>query len=107
MAPRDPRDPRDSVPRDEFPSEETTAVRTVRFLEARTQRLELRDANMYGVEGNDGEWQRHKKEHDAMKVKVEVLEAFRGKVLLLVTLGGSVLGIIAGFAAVAVEHAFR
>ena len=102
MSPRDP-----NVPRGEFDSETPTGVRQLQFVEARVQRLELRDANMFGIDGGDGEWQRHKREHDAMRVKVEILEAFRGKALLLVTLGGSILGVVAGFAAILVEKAFH
>jgi hypothetical protein len=96
------------VPRDEFDTETPTGVRVLRVLEARVQRLEMRDANMFGIEGNeDGQWQRHKKEHEAMREVVNKLDAFKGKAMLLVTLGGSALGIIAGFAAVLVEKAFH
>lgn len=93
---------------DEFDRERRTPtgpIDTIDWLDARTRRLEMRDAVMFGVEGDGdgGAWQRHRREHDAMRARVDVLDAFRGKALLLVTLGGSALGIIAGVIAVVVE----
>ncbi|HTP98796.1 MAG TPA: hypothetical protein VMN56_05675 [Casimicrobiaceae bacterium] len=99
MSPRNP-----DVPRDEFEGE-TTAVRELRTHDARIQRLELRDANMFGVDADDGMWQRHRKEHDAMKVDLQILNGFRAKALLIITLGGTLLGAITGIAAVIVEKA--
>jgi len=62
---------------------------------------------MFGVEGGDGAWQRHVREHESVKQRVDILDGFRGKVLLLVTLGGTVLGAIAGIVAIIVEKAFK
>jgi hypothetical protein len=100
MSPRNP-----DVPRGEFEADESTGVRELRFHDARIQRLELRDANMFGVDGDEGMWQRHRKEHEVMKTDVQVLNGFRAKALLLITLGGTLLGAVVGIVAVVVEKA--
>ncbi len=111
MAPRDPRDPRDGrdlrVPRDEFETETPTAVRQFRFLEARVQRLEMRDSFFFGFEQDKGAWQTHREEYEVVKEDVDVLKGFRGKALLLITIGGSLLGLVAGVAAVLVEKVLK
>lgn len=96
------------MPRDEFEGpEESTGVRVLRFLEARVQRLELRDANHFGVDGAEGAWQRHEEEDKAVHQRVNVLDGFRIKVLLIITLGGSALGVIAEIASHLIEKALK
>ena len=96
-----------NVPRDEFGEREDTHVRVLRFLEARMQRLEVRDASFFGSEGVEGAWPRHRKEHEAMKTDVDVLKAFRMKALLVITLGGGALGLIAEIVSHLLEKAWH
>jgi hypothetical protein len=96
------------VPRDEFEGpEEPTGVRVLRFLEARMQRLELRDAQHFGIEGAEGAWQRHEEEDKEVHKDVKVLMGFRTKALLLIGLAGSALGVIAEVVSHLVEKALK
>jgi hypothetical protein len=79
----------------------------MRFLEARVQRLELRDANHFGVDGAEGAWQRHEEEDKEVHKRVNVLDGFRIKVLLLITLGGTAIGFVAEVASHIIEKAWK
>lgn len=76
-------------------------------MEYHVQRLSLRDAFLFGIEGSEGAWQRLTREHEEMKNTIKLHEAFRIKAALLVTLGGGVLGLISGIIAVIVEHSLH
>lgn len=78
----------------------------LRFLEARVQRLELRDANHFGVNGDAGAWQRHEEADAVVHKKVEILDGFRIKMILLITLGGSAIGVMAEIASHLLEKAW-
>jgi hypothetical protein len=96
--------PRDD---DDFHSETPTGVREFRFMQAQIQRLERRDSYMFGIDDDDGMWQKHKKEHEEMRSDVNTLMVFRAKALLLITLGGTLLGAIVGIVAILIEHALK
>lgn len=82
-------------------------MRSFRFLEARVQRLELRDANHFGVDGDEGAWQRHEEEDKHVHKRVDILDGFRMKVLLLIALGGTALGVIAEIASHLLEKVLK
>lgn len=87
--------PGGDVPRGEFDNDEPSVVGRVSVMEARLQRLELRDANHFGVEGADGAWQRHEEEDKTVHKKVDVLDGFRTKFLVFASLGGILIGVLA------------
>lgn len=100
-----PRDP--NVPRGEFDTDTPTGVRQLEFLQSRVQRLELRDANMFGVDEDEGMWQRHRREYEEVRKRVDVLDAFRMKAVLLMSIASVLMGSLAGVAAVVVEHMLK
>lgn len=100
--------PGGGVSRDDFEGpEEPTGVRHFRFLEARVQRLEMRDASHFGMEGGEGAWQRHEQEDEAVHKRVDVLDAFRIKFLVFAGIGGILIGVLAEVASHLIEKAWH